>query len=585
MEPTSIMPGLSPAQDLERRLEYSGLELRKGQKEMMWYVNDNPHQDKYSIVFPTGYGKTRTSELVMDVLMQQHRINRVLVIVPTDTQRSQYVKGINKDIESYGFVMKRALRCTGEAANLTASLENTSDIFVTTVQAIHADLGFYRELLSKNLWLGVCDEFHRLKENNLWSYTINELNFEVMLGMTATVPTQVATIFNGEPDVKVTFEQAIDEAAIRRVKAHIEHYFIDVINENNEVIRITTENAETYTEKNELRISSKYLSSILSSAHDCLNQKNLNHPGEHQMLVFAMGIKHAEQVSDVLNAMYGPSYADWIGGDRSDTENQVAMDNYKEGKLECLVQVDMAGEGFDHPRASVLVFLQLLKKTTVKAVQHAGRGVRRNYNIPVFQDDFCDMFASPDTEMAALAKEMAEMSDLVVDGSDKTDAMNEGTSPLYEVPEIKVADVEFDRSEVIDSIPQKAVDEFRSSVDKAEPVNNVSDERLRRILAESKLSAQQRAIELEDPVKYWRDKVKKATEIVIGNVSRLRHGKSEPKGYRGDVAKKLNYYSVKQFQKNHKNMSDKDFKEKYQWLRELNLKIKETREIPEWLYV
>lgn len=588
MESSSPLSGLSPAENLKRRLNYAGLTLRPGQQAMVDYVVNHPNQNIYSANLPTGYGKTRMALGVADVLIQQGRINRVLIVVPTDTQRTQFVEGVNCDIAAYGFKLRGALRCTGEPSNLTAAKMNISDTFVTTIQAIHNDIDFYHDLIDKGRWLIVCDEYHRLKEDGKWASTIGELNYDISLGMTATVPGSVATLFS-QPDVEVSFKQAIEERAIRRVKAHIEHYFVDTIDDEGNVTRLTTETVDTVDEKKGIRFSAKYLSSIISSAHDCLEYKNLQYPGQHQMLVFAMNIEHARHVSDTLNSMYGKHYADWIGMSRTHNENETVLKRYKDNEITALVQVDKAGEGFDHPRASVLVFLQLLRNTTVKAIQHAGRGVRRNDTIPLYEEDWCDMFASPDTGMAQVAIDMAKESTPIAEGDDIVDEDGSGNrqSPLYALPELKVIDVEHERSELISSIPQKTIDHAKEVIKKAEPVAGsvISDERIKRILAEEKLKQIARAEELSDPVKFWRDKVTEATRVLTGNVCRLRHGQSIPKSYMGDVAKHFNTMSVRKFRKKHDEMSADDFKLKYNWIRDINNTMKDTREIPSWLYI
>jgi superfamily II DNA or RNA helicase len=587
MQHAGAMSSLSPAEDLKGRLAYAGLTLRHGQEAMIDYVDEHPGQQRYNVVLPTGYGKSKLAEGVFDVLKGQGRVTRALFIVPTDTQREQYVSGINGDRDRYGFNIRGAVHCRGESADISAAVENTADVFVTTIQAIHTDIGFYRDLMSKGRWLVVADEYHRLKADNKWASTFNVLSHDVVLGMTATVPGR-ETVFKRRPDVEVSFEQAIDEGAIRRVKAHIEHYFIDVVDDDGDVTRVTTENIETNREKIDLRHSAKYISSILTSAHDCLEQKNLEHPGEHQMLVFAMGIAHAESVSNILNAMHGGGYSDWIGMSRSKSENDDVMARYKSGELMALVQVDKAGEGFDHPRASVLVFLQLLSKATPKALQHAGRGLRRNYGIAQYDADVCHMFASPDTEMAELARDLALASTPRIEEDLTQEGEGQGSSPFYDIPEVRIVDTEHDRTEIISRIPQKQVDDTRERVSaKRLDLATVSDDRLRRAIAEDRLEQMQKAIESADPRKYWRDRVVQATELLAGNVARVRFrdSGSEPKTYRGDLMRTINSRSIQILKKKHDQMSADDFKAKYQWLRDLNAEIKASREIPKWLLV
>lgn len=371
MQSSSTVHGLSPAEDLFRRLDYRKIELRVGQKAFVQYVNDNPAQTVFNGVMPTGYGKSKTAECICDVLKQQGRATRFLFIVPTDTQREQYAIGVGLDVMNMGLNLRLMKQRSSEGVEYEvpividhsasvhrAHMKNKCDVYITTVQSVTSNEGFYADLMSSGVWCVFADEYQKynIDESARWGKAIESLNFSVLFGLTAT-PVRTdskATIFaNKKPDVLVTFTEAYDEKAIRGVVAHIEHYFVDVKNDDGEVDRITTENIDSYDISKELRYTTKYFASIINSAYSCLTTKNLTHPGQHQMLVFAMSVSHAKSVSDTMNAVYGNGFSDWVGvgpDGRSSAENKKILSDYKENRLPALVQVDIAGEGFDNPR-------------------------------------------------------------------------------------------------------------------------------------------------------------------------------------------------------------------------------------------
>jgi len=615
MQPASNMYNVSHAEELFGRLAYYGVELRKGQKRFIEYVSDHPSQSIYNGVLPTGYGKSKTAECVCHILKQQGRANRFLFVVPTDTQRAQYATGIAHDVMNMGLNLKlleyrnddvvvgKPIIVDHSTSIHRANRENRCDVYITTVQSIVCNEGFYADLMSTGRWALFCDEYQKLnkEEDAKWGKAIENLNHSVMFGLTATPirTDKKATVFaEKEPDVEVSFEDAYKEKAIRGVVAHVEHYFVDVKNDDGGVDRITTDNITSYDLSKDLRFTTKYISSILTSAYGCLTVKNLAHENQHQMLVFAMSVHHAKAVSDVLNVMFGDGFSNWVGvgnDGRPKNENEAIIEKYKKNKLPCLVQVDLAGEGFDNPRSSVLVFLHLLKKATVKAVQQAGRGVRRNYNITDFPDDVCDIFASPDTEMAELAVEFAKRTIDAKDiGTDKTSGGGTKQTqpkqpPIYTIPPFEsfVVDSEYDRSEIVSKITQSQVDGFRLGVERSEGksvADTISDERLMSILVENQIQQMKKAEAIDNREECYRNKVDGAVKTLAGNVCRLRYGDSAPKTAVGDLITKIHRQWTKQSGgMKHKSMLDEDFKVKHDWIVETNEGLKLTREIPVWL--
>lgn len=598
MQSSSTVHGMSPAENLFRRFKDNGYTPRSGQRDLIQYVSDNPTQPIYNGVFPTGYGKSDLALAIADVLKQQGRINRTLIIVPTDTQRKQYVDGIKESIINIGLILnENVIKVNGEVMPLRAHRENKAEIFVTTVQAITADRnGYYADLMATGKWLIFCDEYQKLNrdEKAKWGKAVDELPDTVKLGMTATPIRSDGkdTVFaTKKPDHEVSFEDAYQEQAIRGVVAHVEHYFVDIKDDDGNVERVTTENISDYDLKKDLRLTTKYYASILSSARDCLSVKNMTHPNMHQMLVFAMNVSHAKSVSETLNVLYGSRFSNWIGvgpDGKSSKENTDILDEYKANKLECLVQVDIAGEGFDNPRSSVLVFLQLLRKNTVKAVQQAGRGIRRNYEIHVFEEDTCDMFASPDTEMAQLAVEFAERTIGEITPEENGKGKPKETTPIYDIPPFdpQVEDSEFDRSVIISKIHKAEVDKVRSGISGEYGLSagtSVTEEMIRKVIADQKISDLEKAVNAANNPETWQKKVTGAVNVLAGNASRLRFGRSHTKGNFHDMIKVIHKKWITDSGLKTSGMFENEFRQKYEWVMGVNSGMKRDREVPRWL--
>ncbi len=608
MESTSSMHSLPPEQDLFGRFEAIGYKPRKGQKSLILYVASHPEQNDFNGVLPTGYGKTQTALATIFILSQQGRINRVLVVVPTDSQRSQYVDTINESCEAMGLPTLTHHEVKGTIVDIRAHRENRAMIFVTTVQAILADPGHYADLTATGRWLLFCDEYHKLRGDAAWGKAVANINAAVRLGLTATpirTDRQMTVFGTRPPDVVVTFQDAYVEQAIRGVEAHIEHYFVDVQEPDGAgglvARRLTTEEIgneasfEAYQKSRDLRLTGKYLAGILSAAHDCLQVKLLRHPNQHQMLVFAMSVLHGKTVSSMLNAVYGKDFSDWIGvgpDGRPDPENAAILKRYKKNQLPCLVQVDKAGEGFDNPRSSVLVFLNLLRKETVKAYQQMGRGLRRNRFIMVFEDDVCDVFASPDTGVAELACEFAKQTIDSLSGSAEEDIdgkeRNKNEPPWFTIPPFmpSVTDVEFDRTELVRreaaKVPQAHIESVRSGLTHIGKI--ATDDDIRRVLAEreaEKLIAAAEAVQRDPEVQ--RERVTKAVATLAGNIARKLHRDSFDKTMIGDYSRLINGQWKRISGLGHNAMFGEDFRRKYEWVQELTEQIQESGQVPLWL--
>ena len=290
-------------------------------------------------------------------------------------------------------------------------------------------------MTARGKWFIVCDEAHHLAgkiddmiDGNVWSRFLDTIKFEKAIYLSATphrndkVPLK-GIIYDVEDDgkiqakplVNITRKQAFKEQAIRKPIGHIQHYFVDVDTDDGP-IRITTELlknlgykdfADFEKAKRGLRYNGKYLSRIILDAINMLTERNSQHPGQHQLLVFCMTCLHAKFVSKTINELVGDdSFSDWIGvsdGEvkRDEEENQKILKKYLKQKLPCLVQVRKANEGFNSLTSSVLLFLNLTK--SIPAIeQEIGRGLRRNEKIDDYSEDVCHIFCSADTNLASV---------------------------------------------------------------------------------------------------------------------------------------------------------------------------------------
>ncbi len=601
-------------EDFFGRLAAVGYLARKGQMEF-WQKVGLLNKSVYTAIWPTGYGKSDGGLGAYLIARQQGRCDRLLITVPTGTQRDQYIESLKKSVARLGAAIRVfqdpdsgqqnvARMIDGSHTDTRLSWENQCEIFVTTIQYALLSGGHIADLMSKNRWMVFHDEFHKLSiaESAKWGATARRIGGDVVVGMTAT-PNRTdgtRTIFDGiHPDSNVTFKEAYQEQAIRGVVAHIEHYNIQVEDIDGKPITLTTQDLagvtsfDDYELKRDLRYDESYLSDILTRSVQCLARKNLEFPGQHQMLVFAMSLKHAEFVSKILNITFGDDFSDWVGISRSDAANRGVFEKYQANRLQCLVQVEKAVEGFDNIRASVGVFLTLLRKNTIRMVQGAGRTLRRNSAISVFDKDVADLFASPDTEAADFIVSLANQTTgelPVVDeppepkGPEDDDITLVGVEPL----DTRILDAEHDHSDIYHPTPMEVDAAKQAFEDKTGQA--VSDEQVERVLRDmhrkdDALRAVQRksaAIILTKGTveSNARRLAADAASILLGTSNR-DHPRWKPMW--GRLCRAVNTQWIIDGGKKAGGSLADDLQRKQEWIVRLSDDMSSTRSVPAWL--
>lgn len=93
----------------------------------------------------------------------------------------------------------------------------------------------------------------------------------------------------------------------------------------------------------------------------------------HQIIAAACSVDHARQVRAIYEEC-GYRAAE-IHSDMSDEEQEAVLDRLRLGRLDCIVQVQMLGEGFDHPRLSVAAIFRPFR-SLAPFIQFVGRVMR-----------------------------------------------------------------------------------------------------------------------------------------------------------------------------------------------------------------
>lgn len=585
--------------------------LRAGQQKLYELIK-NTDKTVYSIQLPTGYGKSWCACIAYGVLRSKGSVDRMLIVVPTDQQRSQYIAGLADDLPQLGIPYLGIERCDNAAAwVIKKSHKNNSDIFVAGVQSIQSDPGYYADLMSKGRWLVVADEFHHYGDENSWGAAVKGLDYKVILGMSATPlrADKKPTIFGGcDFDVNVSIKDAYKEGAIKRICGRVAEYMIswssldDETPQNSLMSELAKEwppSISEYELKQKIRYYDKYVSSIFNQVLIAWNEYESRWPGQNQILVFAMSCKHAEMVAALINSIAFPGFptpfADWIGvgegeyDSRTPEQNSEILSRFQNNQLPCLVQVNKAGEGFNNKRCSIGLFLDLVGDTPMKR-QHIGRFMRVNSAAP---GQSSLIFVSEDSPSRLLLESFEEeFGAPEQEEQEKREGTGEGGAErIVKVPDIYVIDAQYQSERLVwpygspeatiqaflSQAPAEAKSAFDSlPADKAEEVlkNSVA-----KWLAEKQ---GMKPLSSEDRRKQIQEQVQRNVGVVVALYMKKRFGKSFPKSVKGDVYRLINSKAIKELGCRQSEMDEQDLRNKNEWLKELAEKIQKG-DVPTWL--
>lgn len=590
----------------------STLQLRTGQRQIIDLLNDpnsDPHKRRQLIaVMATGYGKTLGICCSYAALRHAGVAQRMLIIVPSAEQLSSYLDEIEQDMARVGAPVSGAYRAISDLS-LRLHRRNEAEIFVATIQSLSGSgIATVHDLMSSGRWLLAADEFHRYADDNTWGEAIKSLSpvFTIAVSATPNRTDRSAKAIEGIADVEVSLADAVEEGAIRRVVTHVMDYTVDLTMGGEQTPERFTlsdlaealggseklQDLSQMEVKREIRYLSKYISEALLNTTLKLEELNERDPGEHKMLVFAMGVRHAQAICEQLKCVAPHLRADWIGTQatdrdgrqhgRTDAENETVLAKFKRGEITILVQVRKAAEGFNDVRCSVLVFLNMLNES-VLLQQAVGRGLRRNFAIP--EDlDRCHIYASHDHPALEFFKKLAdELSSLEDDAvvNERTGAGGTGGPLIYDIQEFFIIDAAFNGEELYyplgdTTMPQsQAVERVRNAVPALE---HQADESILQLIRQAFPGAKPQALSTSERIDRAKDRITKAVATLASNVVRIRADRSGgtfPKSMLGDTCKAIHRRWKKLNGGNGQStMTMDELERKYTWIQGINTSIR-----------
>lgn len=411
----------------------SGFTPRPGQSRLIEWLLDNVNSAlRLCVRWPGGYGKTIGIALAYMILRQFGRVNRLLVVVANDQQRTQFRRDFPATCRRIGLAIKGD--CVWEfdktARAIRTSMFNRCEVFVVTIQMVSATNRKTTDPLidllgDGNQWMLAADEYHHYAQEKDWGKSLQRVcdNVRFSLAMSAT-PTRdgTGTIF-GEPDLVVTYREAVDEKAVKKLWLRRYHYTVKATTGDGSEVEYTTdelrqqldnENLSDFEERVGLRYSTKYIHPMILEPLLRLQDRRTASGKPLQMLIRAMSCRHAKYICKVVQEVSPGLRVNWVGsGPNGQPEhvNAAVIEQFVppagvDPQLDVLVQVQKVGEGSDSVMVCEIVDLSLanIDGASNQLKQFIFRGSRV---VPGLCEDqqYCNVNVPSDAKLAGLQQD------------------------------------------------------------------------------------------------------------------------------------------------------------------------------------
>lgn len=613
MERASSVPTLSQVKAQVAKFKQKP---RPGQLRTFSALSD--HERKLCVKLPTGYGKTYTALGAYSVLKSVGIVNRLLIIFPTDAQLQQFCDATPSRLRDYSIDGPNPVddvRFFG-AKSIQKHRNDKCQVFAITVQSLVCSRGMdnVSKLLEKGRWMVVVDEYHHYGIDKPFSVAVNALSYEYLFCMSATPYRPGDDGAFGQPQIDVTYRQAVEERAVKELQGHAYHYKIDAIDETGELVSFTTaeliaaaggdsqEKIEKLTKK--MRFSPKYISPLITNPIDRMMCERLKTGKQLQAIIGCMSVSHANLVFEQVCSTFPGLRVDWVGtgaSGRTQEENSRAIKGFAPTNgdsptLDILVHVGMAGEGLDTVNVSEVIHLNAAGVNNSNN-QENGRAARFLAGVlGHINYDGCSGYAKGGYVGQAIMDAM----DCLPPSSqcdkcgcnpcvcDDRQEVQSDWLELPEEPEIRIHNLECIKIDSGDHTVQMmieiAIGDDRVPFTRDDFADPSSDATAYLIEAVKAMRQQEaNAMDEKSIVIQWSDAVEGAVSVIAGNVIRMltTKGARVEKSMAGDLRRRINVAKKREL-----GAVDKDvdlLKRHYQWLKQLENRIQTTKELPTWL--
>jgi DNA repair protein RadD len=358
-------------------------QLREPQREAHRAVREHfaNSTDAAIIVIPVGCGKTG----IMATLPFGIAEGRVLVITPNLTIRQGVTDALDIASRECFWAQTRVLSdftagpwtavLDGPSANIHDCIE--SQFVLTNIQQLASQADRWLPQFPPDFFdMILVDEGHHAAAAS-WQKVFRRFPNAKIISMTATPFRSDALPLQGEVIYKYSFARAMVNGYIKNIQSRSiapeQLYFTyrdDVRKHSLDEVLLLRE--EQWFRRG-VALSPECNRHIVEASIQRCEAMRADTGIQHQIIAAACSIDHARQVR-ALYEQCGYRAAE-IHSEMDDDEKDVVIDRLRLGQLDCIIQVQMLGEGFDHPRLSIAAIFRPFR-SLAPYIQFVGRVMR-----------------------------------------------------------------------------------------------------------------------------------------------------------------------------------------------------------------
>lgn len=357
--------------------------LREPQREAHRAVREHFAKDNEHVILqiPVGCGKTG----IIATLPFGVADGRVLVVTPNLTIRKGVAEALDLANAKNFWRKTAALRdfstgpyravLDGVDANLHDC--NESDFVVTNIHQLASSADRWLPQFPPNYFdMIMVDEGHHNVANS-WAKVFDRFPNAKVISLTATPfrgdgVRPVGKVIYRYPFTRAMVKGYIKEIHSRNV-APSEIYFTYRDDTRRHTLQEVMELREEAWFRKGVALSPECNRHIVEASIKYLQDLRARTGYPHQMIAVACSVDHARQVRSLYQE-HGLTARE-IHSDLDKDKQEDVIDALKRGKLDCIVQVQMLGEGFDHPPLSVAAIFRPFRSLS-PYIQFVGRAMR-----------------------------------------------------------------------------------------------------------------------------------------------------------------------------------------------------------------
>ncbi|MCC7213173.1 MAG: DEAD/DEAH box helicase family protein [Candidatus Brocadia sp.] len=359
-------------------------ELREPQREAYLRTYDffQTGKNKAILQIPVGCGKSGLAAILPLGVAK----GRVLILAPNLSIRKTLYEAMDITNRQKCFWRKAKvlaaaqmvsgpLVCTLETGNI--SVAEKAHIIITNIHQLATNVDkWLTQFPDKFFGMIIVDEAHHSAADS-WKKVLDRFPEAKVIHMTATPFRSDRQEIDGELVYRYSFRSATLKGYIKRLKAsyvapkEIELSFTDGAGKKYTLDQVLKMKEEDWFSRN-IALAKPCNQHIVDSSLEKLEE--LRQTGtRHQIIAVACTINHAKDIRAIYRERgYN---ADIIHSKQKPEEQEEVLRGLYNGTLDCIIQVQMLGEGFDHPKLSVAAIFRPFR-TLAPYVQFVGRIMR-----------------------------------------------------------------------------------------------------------------------------------------------------------------------------------------------------------------